>query len=94
MKFLFSDYFAPLSESGEYTEKYNITEELVAKYQPVKFRKPSRPVVETKVVYPTAVIEDYLNMDDILAAAVSSVFNYFPVILHWLLLKFVRYKFL
>lgn len=69
--FFHLDYFAPLSESGDYTEKYNVTQNLVSQYQPIKFQNPSRPAVSKKTAYGSIDIQDYLTLSDILAAAGS-----------------------
>ncbi|XP_034233462.1 beta-galactosidase-1-like protein 2 isoform X2 [Thrips palmi] len=60
------DYDAPLSEAGDYTEKYEATVSLLAKYQKVTFRKPERPVETPKKVYTPLSSPDFLNWNSLL----------------------------
>lgn len=45
------DYDAPLSEAGDYTDKYEETIKLLEKYQKVIFKKPDRPKETKKIAY-------------------------------------------
>ncbi|XP_015598574.1 beta-galactosidase-1-like protein 2 [Cephus cinctus] len=60
------DYDAPLSEAGDYTEKYYKTIEILARYQKVKTRLPELPAETQKVAYPTMKVVAYLTYRDIL----------------------------
>ncbi|XP_071454617.1 beta-galactosidase-1-like protein 2 isoform X2 [Hetaerina americana] len=60
------DYDAPLSEAGDYNEKYNIVERVVAKFNKIKTKLPQKPDESKKVAYPPVVMTQYLNFDDIL----------------------------
>jgi len=64
-----------LSESGDYTEKYNITETLIDTYQKVKLRKPARPAESKKTAYPAIKIQDYLTLEQLYSAVVSKSSN-------------------
>jgi len=60
------DYDCPLSESGDYTDKYFATQDLIEKYQvPVLHRPPLVPT-QPKQAYPTVTLQSYLTFADIL----------------------------
>ncbi|XP_046388675.1 beta-galactosidase-1-like protein 2 isoform X2 [Ischnura elegans] len=61
------DYDAPISEAGDYNEKYAILEKTVAKYNPVKTRLPDKPEESKKFAYPSVNMTEFLNFEDILA---------------------------
>lgn len=50
------DYDAPLTESGDYTEKYNITRDLINQYNSVKTKVPDPPPNNKKIAYNTTAI--------------------------------------
>nr|CAD7421156.1 unnamed protein product [Timema poppensis] len=60
------DYDAPLSEAGDYTEKYNSTMELVSRYAPIKFQSPDLPAQSIKEAYPTTPISAQLTFEQII----------------------------
>ncbi|KAJ8920357.1 hypothetical protein NQ315_005221 [Exocentrus adspersus] len=60
------DYDAPLSESGNYTEKYYVVKELVEKYNPIKTKLPELPKVKPPLALPGIKIETYLKYSDII----------------------------
>ncbi|XP_068990997.1 beta-galactosidase-1-like protein 2 isoform X2 [Neodiprion pinetum] len=60
------DYVAPLTESGDYTEKYYKTKEILAKYQSVTTKLPDLPTVSQKAAYPTLEVIGHLDFWDIL----------------------------
>lgn len=51
------DYLSPISESGDYTDKYYATKELIAKYNPIKTKLPVAPAETEKIAYGTIHIE-------------------------------------
>ncbi|RZC39773.1 beta-galactosidase-1-like protein 2 [Asbolus verrucosus] len=59
------DYDAPLSETGDYTEKYFITKELIEKYNEIKTKLPELPELTSRTIYPTVEIENQLKYLDI-----------------------------
>ena len=66
-----SDYDAPLSEAGDYTDKYDATCELLEKYQKVKLRKPERPKETKKFAYSSLDTTMYIDWDTLLSQVVS-----------------------
>lgn len=60
------DYDAPLSEAGDYTDKYEATIDLLAKYQKVTFRKPERPKETTKKMYQSLSSPETLDWNTLL----------------------------
>ncbi|VEN37658.1 unnamed protein product [Callosobruchus maculatus] len=60
------DLMAPISESGELTDKYFAIKKLLEKYNPVKTRLPDIPQTSKKVAYPTVKLEQQLYLNDLL----------------------------
>jgi len=60
------DYDAPLSEAGDYTDKYEAICEMIPKALSVQTRLPERPPVSTKAVYPDVPISSYLDLNDLI----------------------------
>lgn len=46
------DYDAPLTEAGDYTEKYVMVKELLKKYSKTKLRTPRTPSIAKRIAYP------------------------------------------
>ncbi|XP_044739501.1 beta-galactosidase-1-like protein 3 isoform X2 [Chrysoperla carnea] len=61
------DYDAPLTESGDYTEKYEVVVELVGQYNPEKTLLPDRPSETPKIVYNSLEIIDVLEFSTVLS---------------------------
>ncbi|XP_047002728.1 beta-galactosidase-1-like protein 2 [Schistocerca americana] len=61
------DYDAPLTEAGDYTDKYTAVQELLDQYAPKKFLKADAPKETTKVAYPDVPLLGQLNLDDLVA---------------------------
>nr|CAD7456008.1 unnamed protein product [Timema tahoe] len=61
-----NNYDAPLSESGDYTEKYNRTAPLIAKYLAVQTKLPQLPQQSIRVAYPSTPITSQLTYNNIL----------------------------
>nr|CAD7423921.1 unnamed protein product [Timema monikensis] len=59
-------YDAPLSESGDYTEKYNRTAPLIAQYLAVQTKLPQLPQQSIRVAYPSTPITSQLTYNNIL----------------------------
>lgn len=68
------DYDAPLSEGGDYTDKYDETCQLLEKYQKVKLRKPERPEETKKVAYNPLNSTGYIDWNSLLSQVVSISF--------------------
>nr|CAD7392463.1 unnamed protein product [Timema cristinae] len=60
------NYDAPLSESGDYTEKYNRTAPLIAQYLAVQTKLPQLPQQSIRVAYPSTPITSQLTYNNIL----------------------------
>ncbi|XP_049940856.1 beta-galactosidase-1-like protein 2 [Schistocerca serialis cubense] len=65
------DYDAPLTEAGDYTDKYTAVQELLDQYAPKKFLKADAPKETTKVAYPDVPLLGQLNLDDLVAQVVT-----------------------
>ncbi|KAK9873771.1 hypothetical protein WA026_002128 [Henosepilachna vigintioctopunctata] len=61
------DYDAPLSECGDYTDKYWIAKELIEKYNTVKTKLPEPPKVTEKLKYPEIPIVEEMSLNDIVS---------------------------
>lgn len=59
------DYDAPLSEFGNYTEKYYVVKELIEKYNTVKTKLPDLPTFKAPTSYPTTKIEKFLQYNQV-----------------------------
>lgn len=60
------DYNAPLTEAGDYTEKYVMVKELIKKYSRVLTRTPNVPSVTLRTAYPRVNITQQLKLREIL----------------------------
>ena len=60
-----ADYDAPLSESGRYTEKYQIIQDLMAEFSVVSLRKTEVPAENPRTSYGTVGVEQYLPFADL-----------------------------
>ncbi|XP_018580165.1 beta-galactosidase-1-like protein 3 [Anoplophora glabripennis] len=60
------DYDAPLSEFGNYTEKYFVVKELLDKYNGVKTKLPDLPGVRELSTYPSIKIEQYIGYSQLI----------------------------
>ncbi|XP_031335067.1 beta-galactosidase-1-like protein 3 [Photinus pyralis] len=69
------DYDAPLSERGDYTEKYHIAKRLISKYSKVQFKTPEMPKVTPTTAYTNITITEQLRFEQV-AELVSEKFNY------------------
>ncbi|KAJ8930104.1 hypothetical protein NQ314_017132 [Rhamnusium bicolor] len=63
-----------LNEGGDYTEKYFITQELLAKYNPIQTKIPDLPPLIPKIAYPNLAIEEQLLIEDALTT-IEPVFS-------------------
>lgn len=59
------DYDAPLSESGDYTEKYYIVKDLLERHNVIKTKLPKMPKELTKIAYPSIKIDKSLTYGNI-----------------------------
>ncbi|PNF23705.1 hypothetical protein B7P43_G02480 [Cryptotermes secundus] len=60
------DYDAPLTETGDYTNKYYACKHIVAKYNKVLTKVPSSPVVSKKMAYKPISVTGQLNFNQII----------------------------
>ncbi|EEZ99315.1 beta-galactosidase-like protein [Tribolium castaneum] len=60
------DYDAPLSEAGDYTDKYHKVKELVKKYNTVVTKVPEMPELIKRSVYTPVQLTEMLTLDDLI----------------------------
>ncbi|KAF5275966.1 hypothetical protein FQA39_LY00762 [Lamprigera yunnana] len=60
------DYDAPLTEAGDYTDKYVAVKELIAKYNTVLTRVPYTPSITVKAAYPSVAVQKKLQLSEII----------------------------
>lgn len=65
------DYDAPLTEAGDYTDKYDACKQIVAKYNKVQTKTPSPPLMSKKMAYEPVPIIGQLNFNQIIDRIVS-----------------------
>ena len=67
-----TDYDAPLSEAGDYTDKYYAAKELIARYSKVpNIYLPALPTESIKTIYPTIQTTQHLTLEDLLLQLVA-----------------------
>lgn len=69
------DYDAPLTESGDYTVKYEILRELIKKYNTIETVLPEPPQLVTRQVYPVLPIEGWLSLNQIIEQAPHKILS-------------------
>lgn len=60
------DYDAPLSENGDYTEKYVIINQLLKQYNSVQLRAPLAPAVHLRKKYDSIMITEQLSLGEMI----------------------------
>lgn len=60
------DYLSPISEAGDYTDKYYATKELLSKYNPIKTKLPTAPIPSEKIYYASINVEKQINLNNLL----------------------------
>lgn len=60
------DYLSPISESGDYTDRYWAVKKLLEQHNPIKTRLPATPAQSEKVVYNTITIEKQIYLYNLL----------------------------
>jgi hypothetical protein len=70
------DYDAPLSETGDYTDKYEAIVRLINSALAVRTRLPQRPAEMPKKAYDSIEIDSYLSFTDMLDQVVSTLSNF------------------
>ena len=67
-----TDYDSPLSESGDYTAKYDAAKALIAKYNynVPNVAMPAQPVQTTKTAYPSLTTTQHLTLNELLQQVV------------------------
>ena len=92
------DYDAPLTENGDYTEKYDKAVEMIAQYDTLAqlVVKPERPQHVAPVVYPDARVTEMMNLEDIINQVVRMTTQPYLIPLRlmtlWFLLLSVNVK--
>ncbi|CAG9834591.1 unnamed protein product [Diabrotica balteata] len=66
------DYDSPITEYGDYTEKYQIVKDAIAARNPVKTKLPDQPKAEPLVKYASLQIEGQLTLADIINSEIKS----------------------
>lgn len=66
------DYDAPLSEAGDYMDKYHRARELIEIYQVPQLHRPEMIPESVKVAYPSVQLQNYLTYEDMLDQIPSS----------------------
>jgi len=68
----FTDYDAPLTEAGDYSEKYFAAKTLIAKYNlnVPNVAMPTAPAETTKTAYPTISATQHLTLNDLVLQVV------------------------
>ncbi|XP_018321352.1 beta-galactosidase-1-like protein 3 [Agrilus planipennis] len=67
------DYDAPLTEIGDYTEKYYVVKQLIEKYNPIKTKLPQLPRPINRTSLPSTYIQEQLLLIDILSQVQEKV---------------------
>lgn len=74
----FADYDAPLSEAGDYSDKYLAAKNLVARYNTIpNLYMPAMPAESIKTAYPPIEATQHLTLFDLLAQVVMKIYNPF-----------------
>ncbi|RZC41824.1 beta-galactosidase-1-like protein 2 [Asbolus verrucosus] len=63
------DYDAPLSEAGDYTDKYYIVRDLIKQYNTIETLTPDLPLLVERKAYPSVTIDSQLNFNVIMGQA-------------------------
>lgn len=63
------DYNAPLTEAGDYTDKYYLIKELIEQYNLIKTLTPEPPEVLNRTAYPSVAVEGVLDYEDLIERA-------------------------
>lgn len=69
------DYDAPLSEGGDYTEKFVLTKKLLEKLNQVPTKLPDAPSIIPRFAYPSSKITSQLLLSEIESQVVDHIFN-------------------
>lgn len=72
------DYDAPLSEAGDYTDKYFSVFNIVNKYNEVKTKLPPQPPLKEKVAYTAIQITQEIRLEEILNTS-DNILNDLPL---------------
>ena len=73
--FLLIDYDAPLTEAGDYSDKYYAAKDLIAKYNlnvPNVFM-PAMPAETIKTAYPSISVTQHLTLNDLVLQVVNNL---------------------
>ncbi|XP_060519255.1 beta-galactosidase-1-like protein 2 [Cylas formicarius] len=73
------DYDAPISENGDYTEKYLTLQTLTQRYNELYLRQPAPPDLVDRVAYPEVQITGELSLDELIAQNVYQIENHRPL---------------
>lgn len=62
-----TDYDAPLTEAGDYTDKYYAAKDLIARYSKISnIYMPALPAESVKTIYPTIQATQHLTLENLL----------------------------
>lgn len=70
------DYDAPLTEAGDYTNKYDACKKIIAMYNKVLTKLPSQPDMSKKMAYAPVSVTGQLNFNQIVDKVVSLFVKY------------------
>lgn len=73
------DYDAPLSEAGDYTDKYTIVKSLIKQYNTIDILTPDPPELIERKAYSSIAIKEQLNINDIIERASALIKNEYPL---------------
>lgn len=73
------DYDAPLSEAGDYTNKYKSIQLLIPAALAVQTRLPKPPYNKPKRAYASVAVESYLSFSDLVEQVVITIKFFFKV---------------
>ena len=67
-----TDYDAPMSEAGDYTDKYYAAKDLIALYNKIpNIYMPALPTESVKTIYPAIQATQHLTLEDLLLQLVT-----------------------
>ncbi|XP_050313034.1 beta-galactosidase-1-like protein 2 [Anthonomus grandis grandis] len=73
------DYDAPLSENGDYTDKFVAVQRLTAEYNELLIRQPSPPPATFRTAYADLDIEGELSLDDLISQSEHCIESAKPI---------------
>ena len=69
-----TDYDAPLTEAGDYTDKYYAAKDLIARFNRIpNIYMPALPAESVKTIYPEIQTTEHLTLEDLLLQLVTII---------------------